>query len=68
MAHYDNATRWNDEVINRILRNFANEDAVVVYFSDHGEEVYDGSLPLYGRIHDEQPSAEVIRHEYEIPS
>ena len=67
VAHYDNATRWNDEVINRILRNFANEDAVVVYFSDHGEEVYDGSLPLYGRIHDEQPSPEVIRHEYEVP-
>lgn len=67
VAHYDNATRWNDEVINRILRNFANEDAVVVYFSDHGEEVYDGSIPLYGRIHDEQPSPEVIRHEYEVP-
>lgn len=67
VAHYDNATRWNDQVVDRIFRNFANEDAVVVYFSDHGEEVYDGSLPLYGRIHDEQPSAEVIRHEYEVP-
>ena len=67
VAHYDNATRWNDEVINRILRNFANEDAVVVYFSDHGEEVYDGSIKLYGRIHDEQPTTEVIRHEYEVP-
>lgn len=67
VAHYDNATRWNDEVVDRILRNFANEDAVVVYFSDHGEEVYDGSISLYGRIHDEQPSAEVIRHEYEVP-
>ena len=67
VAHYDNATRWNDEVVDRILRNFANEDAVVVYFSDHGEEVYDGSIKLYGRIHDEQPSAEVIRHEYEVP-
>ena len=55
MAHYDNATRWNDEVVDRILSNFANEDAVVVYFSDHGEEVYDGSISLYGRIHDEQP-------------
>jgi len=67
VAHYDNATRWNDEVVDRILRNFAKEDAVVVYFSDHGEEVYDGSIKLYGRIHDEQPSAEVIRHEYEVP-
>ena len=67
VAHYDNATRWNDEVVDRILRHFANEDAVVVYFSDHGEEVYDGSISLYGRIHDEQPSTEVIRHEYEVP-
>ena len=55
-------------MINRILRNFANEDAVVVYFSDHGEEVYDGSLPLYGRSTTNSPSAEVVRHEYEVPS
>lgn len=67
VAHYDNATRWNDEVVHRILKRFEKEDAVVVYFSDHGEEVYDEGVKTYGRIHDEMPSQAVIRHEYEVP-
>ena len=67
VAHYDNATRWNDEVVDRILLHFAQQDALVIYFSDHGEEVYDAGVNAYGRIHDEQPSATVIRNEYEVP-
>lgn len=67
VAHYDNATRWNDEAVDRIFRYFAKKDAVVFYFSDHGEEVYDDDVKSYGRIHDEHPQRNVIRHEYEVP-
>lgn len=41
IADYDNATRYNDMVVERICRLYAATSAVVVYFSDHGEEVYD---------------------------
>lgn len=41
IADYDNCTLYNDHVINMILSFFRNKNAVVVYFSDHGENVYD---------------------------
>lgn len=65
VAHYDNATRWNDVVVDSILRNYQASDAVVIYFGDHGEEVYD-DLPVKGRIY-ATPSARQARQEFEIP-
>lgn len=41
IADYDNSTLYNDYVINSIIDKFREENAVVIYFSDHGEEVYD---------------------------
>ena len=41
IAHYDNATYYNDFVISRILQIFSYSNTVVVYISDHGEEVYE---------------------------
>lgn len=41
VADYDNATLYNDYVVNSIIDNFKDDNAVVIYFSDHGEEVYD---------------------------
>lgn len=41
IAHYDNATRYNDFVINKIIKKFKDLNCCLVYFSDHGEEVYD---------------------------
>ena len=67
VADYDNATRYNDAVLARILRYFRRRDAVVIYFADHGEEVYDDGVNRYGRIHSDTPSPAVIRHEYEVP-
>lgn len=67
VADYDNATRYNDAVLARILRYFRRRDAVIIYFADHGEEVYDDGVNCYGRIHSDTPSPAVIRHEYEVP-
>ena len=67
VADYDNATRYNDEVVARIMAHFRREDALVIYFSDHGEEVYDGDIGIYGRNHMPVPTAQVLRGEYEIP-
>ena len=41
VAHYDNATRYNDYVVNSIIEKFMNTNSCIVYISDHGEEVYD---------------------------
>lgn len=41
IADYDNSTLYNDYVVNSIIERFREENAVVIYFSDHGEEVYD---------------------------
>lgn len=41
IAKYDNAVLYNDYIIQQIINRFKNEEAIVIYLSDHGEEVYD---------------------------
>lgn len=41
IAHYDNATLYNDYVINKIINKFKDDKCCILYFSDHGEEIYD---------------------------
>ena len=41
IANYDNATLYNDYVVNAILEKFQNDYCYAFYFSDHGEEVYE---------------------------
>ena len=65
IMHYDNATRYNDMVVDSILSVYQEENAVVIYVSDHGEEVYD-ELPVSGRLYQE-PTAEQARQEFEVP-
>lgn len=39
-AEYDNTVLYNDHVVSSIIEMFADEDVVVVYFSDHGLDLY----------------------------
>lgn len=41
IAHYDNATLYNDHVMEKIIGLYTQQNTVVVYLSDHGEEVFD---------------------------
>ena len=41
IVHYDNATRYNDDVMKQIISLYNQENTVVIYLSDHGEEVFD---------------------------
>src|SRR5690606_10666131 len=47
IAEYDNAVRYNDFVVDsllKILRNYSEEESIAtaaIYVSDHGENVYD---------------------------
>lgn len=41
IAAYDNACLYNDYVVDKVISKFEKDNAVVVYFADHGEEVFD---------------------------
>ena len=56
-AEYDNAILYDDFVVDEIIRRFENKNAVLIYISDHGEEVFEGrdfaghSLEAEGNVH-----------------
>ncbi len=41
VAHYDNATLYNDYVMDNLMKNNSDKKAIIIYFSDHGEEIFD---------------------------
>lgn len=41
MADYDNATLYNDSIVNEIIDMYKDKDAIILYFSDHGDEAND---------------------------
>lgn len=65
VMHYDNATLYNDSVVDSILSLYEGDEAVVIYLSDHGDEVYD-ELPIQGRQF-RRPGEVEARNEFEVP-
>jgi heptose-I-phosphate ethanolaminephosphotransferase len=68
IAHYDNATRYNDDVIRQLVSMYQDQNTVMVYLSDHGEEVYD-YRDNYGRDDwsmGNEPQ-QVLRYQYMVP-
>ena len=41
IADYDNATFYNDWVLGKICNLFKSSNTILIYLSDHGDEVYD---------------------------
>lgn len=66
IAFYDNATRYNDYTIYKIISYFKDTNSVLIYLSDHGEEIYDYRNNM-GRTQGKIPTANVLKHQYEIP-
>lgn len=66
VAHYDNATSYNDKVVSSIIDLFRNEDAVVVYLSDHSDEVYD-YRDYIGRSYEAIITKGRAMYQYEVP-
>ena len=48
LASYDNATLYNDYVVNSIINLYKDKDAVVFYFSDHALDVFDTAPNYFG--------------------
>ena len=40
-AEYDNAVLYDDHIVDAIIRRVEDQDALVIFLSDHGEEVND---------------------------
>ena len=68
LADYDNCTRYNDKVIRHIMDVVKNTNSILIYFSDHGEEIYD-YRDFYGRslLEVEEITPELSRCQLEIP-
>ncbi|MBO5676689.1 MAG: phosphoethanolamine transferase [Bacteroidaceae bacterium] len=49
VANYDNATFYNDYVLGQIIDNYRDSNAIIIYLSDHGEQIYDGATNNFGR-------------------
>ena len=41
VAHYDNSTLYNDFAVDSIIKMYEDKNCMIVYFSDHGEEIYE---------------------------
>ena len=66
IAEYDNATRYNDHVIGSIIQYYRQRNAVILYLSDHGDEVYD-YRDMVGRTHEPVKQKQALKYQYEIP-
>ena len=54
-AVYDNAVLYNDFIVDEIIRRFEGRDAIVIYTSDHGEDVFDDDITFgHGPGHTER--------------
>ena len=48
LAEYDNSVLYNDYVVSQIIELFKEEDAVVVYFPDHGLDIFESDETYFG--------------------
>ena len=48
MSEYDNSVLYNDSVVYEIMNIFEEQNAIVFYLSDHGEDVFDSSDDFAG--------------------
>ena len=67
LADYDNATLYNDSIMSEVVKRFEDEDAIIIYMSDHGEEAFGDGLELFGRNHSATIDFRLAHEEYEIP-
>ena len=65
-AHYDNATLYDDYVVNAVFDHVKDADAIGLFLSDHGEEVYDWR-DTYERTNEQDITPEIAHYQYEIP-
>lgn len=66
VAHYANATAYNDSVVSKIISLYRDSNAIVIYFSDHGEEMYD-SAPYANRNRPHPEDMAWMHRQFDVP-
>lgn len=66
IANYDNATYYNDYVLSQIIDLFSKDNAILVYLSDHGEEIYD-YRDFRGRSYTGTVTPQYLKCQFDIP-
>ena len=67
LAYYDNAVLYNDSIVDQVIRRVENEQAVVIYVPDHGEECYGPGVHFCGRMHSTDITGRLAHEEFDIP-
>ena len=67
LAYYDNAVLYNDSIVDQVIRRVENEQAVVIYVPDHGEECYGPGVHFCGRMHSTAITGRLAHEEFDIP-
>lgn len=67
LSYYDNSLHYNDSIVDQIIRRYENENAIVIYLSDHGEQVFDDDVHFFCRMHSAEITPRLARLEYEVP-
>lgn len=67
LSQYDNATLYNDSIVDQIVKRFQKENVIVIYMPDHGEECYEGNRNFICRLHSAAIDYDLAHYEFEIP-
>ncbi len=67
IADYDNAVHYNDSIVDAICKRFENQEAIVVYMPDHGEECYEPGRDFICRNHSAAIDWPLAHYEFEVP-
>ena len=67
LVWYDNAVLYNDSIVDQIVRRFEQQDAVVIYVPDHGEEIFEPGRYVICRSHSDDIDYPLAYYEYEVP-
>ena len=67
LVWYDNATLYNDSIVDQICKRFEDKEAIVIYVPDHGEEIYEPGRFIICRNHSDDIDYPLAHYEYEIP-
>ena len=67
LVWYDNAVLYNDSIVDQIVHRFEQQDAVVIYVPDHGEEIFEPGRYVICRSHSDDIDYPLAYYEYEVP-
>jgi heptose-I-phosphate ethanolaminephosphotransferase len=62
-AEYDNSVLYTDFILDEIFKRFEDKNALIIYISDHGEEVFENGNDYAGHTPEEKGNRSTI----EIP-